>query len=376
VGGREKSLLPNTCPTHESLLRTRARSSATLALPESREADIGSFRFRRSIKLGPGVRLNLSKTGVGMSYGVPGARRSFHSSGRQTASVGIPGTGLGYVHTNSGGRRTAAPAELAAKPGLFAPKHEKEFYKALQAYVQGETERARELFRSASEKDTGGRVLADDLLAGMLSLSAEKPDEAIPHLEEVVSSEVELPDELMTKYGFGGGIKLKVTERVMVEVEWGSLAAALALVECYQEQGRIEEAIGVLQQLADADENPAILLSLCDLYAQTGAWDELVDAAAGTSNEDDVTLEIRLLQARALREQALDEAALDAYKDALRSKKRNPELLKEARYERGKLLLARGKSAQAMRDLQTVFADDPHYKDVAALVRDGAGGRP
>jgi hypothetical protein len=99
------------------------------------------------------------------------------------------------VETHSGGgRSTAAPPKVEAKPGWFAPKHEKEFYKALQAYVNGETEKARTLFRSASEKDTGGRVLVDDLLAGMLSLSAEKPDEAIPHLEEVVSSEVELPD--------------------------------------------------------------------------------------------------------------------------------------------------------------------------------------
>jgi tetratricopeptide (TPR) repeat protein len=286
--------------------------------------------------------------------------------------VGIPGSGLGYVETrSSGGRSTTAPPKLGAKPGWFAQKHEKEFYKALQAYLSGETEKARGLFQSASDKDTGGRVLADDLLAGMLSLSAEKPDEAIPHLEEVVSSEVELPDELMTKYGFGGGIVLKVTERVKVEVEWSSLAAALALVECYEEQGRIEEAIGVLQQLADTDENPAILLSLCDLYAQTGAWDEIVDAAAGTKNNDDVTLEIRLLQAGALRKQGLDEAALDAYKDALRSKKRDPELLKEARYERGKLLLTGGKTARAMKDLQTVYADDPGYRDVAPLVRDG-----
>jgi tetratricopeptide (TPR) repeat protein len=339
---------------------------------------MGSFRFRKSIRLGPGVRLNVGKSGFGVSAGIPGARRTLHSSGRQTTSVGMPGTGVGYVQTRSGGgSRAAAPApEPAAKPGLFAPKHEKEFYKALQVYMKGDTEKARELFHSASEKDTGGRVLADDLLAGMLSLSAEKPEEAIPHLEEVVSSEVELPDELMTKYGFGGGIKLMVTERVQVEVEWGSLAAALALVECYQEQGRIEEAIGVLQQLAATDENPAILLSLCDLYAQTEAWDELVDAAAGTSNEDDVTLEIRLLQARALREQGMDEAASDAYKDALRSKKRNPELLKEARYERGTLLLARGRESQAMKDLQTVYADDPGYRDVATLVQARKDGEP
>ena len=361
-------------------MRGARLAASRLSLPlrslcgRGKEAGIGSFRFRRSIKLGPGVRLNLGKTGLGVSMGVRGARRSFHSSGRETTSVGIPGTGLGYVETRSGGgTSSAAPPKLEAKPGWFAPKHEKEFYKALQAYVNGDTEKARSLFRSASEKDTGGRVLADDLLAGMLSLSAEKPDEAIPYLEEVVSSEVELPDELMTKYGFGGGIVLKVTERVKVEVEWSSLAAALALVECYQEQGRVDEAIGVLQQLADTDENPAILLSLCDLYAQTGAWDELVDAAAGTANNDDVTLEIRLLQARAFREQGLDEAALDAYKDALRSKKRNSELLKEARYERGKLRLAQGKSAQAMKDLQTVYAEDPRYRDVATLVRGGAG---
>lgn len=338
---------------------------------------MGSFRFRRSIKLGPGVRLNVGKTGVGISAGVRGARRTFHSSGRETASVGIPGTGLSYVETKSASKAsasepTAAPA-LTGKPGLFAPKHEKEFYKALQAYAKGDTEEARTLFESASAKDESGRVLADDLLAGIVSATTGKLDEAIPYLETVVASEVELPDELITKYLGSGGIAVSVTDRVKVAVEWSSLAAALTLVECYQAQGRTEEAIGVLQQLADAEPSPVLLLSLCDLYAETGAWDEIVDAAAGVANEDDVTLEIRLLQARALREQKLDEAALAAYKDALRSKKRDPELLKEARYQRGRLLLERRKTAHAMRDLQAVYADDPHYRDVAKLVRNGGG---
>lgn len=227
------------------------------------------------------------------------------------------------------------------------------------------------LFRKSSEADASGRVLADDLFAGVLGVQAGKADEAIPHLEAVVSSDVTLPDALMTKYRAGGLIKLAVTERVEVEVELGSVAAALALVECYQEQGRIDEAIGVLQQLADADDDPAIILSLCDLYAETGAWDEIVEAAAGVKNDDDVTLEIRLLQARALGEQGMDDAALEVYKDAIRSKKRDAELLKEARYERGKLLLGRGKNAQAMKDLQAVYADDPSYRDVRELVQRG-----
>jgi tetratricopeptide (TPR) repeat protein len=317
--------------------------------------------------------MNVSKRGLGLSAGTRGARYSVHSSGRRTASVGVPGTGVGYTSSRSRGRKRA-PSERGVpasppKPGLFAPKHEKEFHKALEAYAKGDTEKARGLFQKASAEDKEGRALADDLLAGILSVQAGEPDEAIPHLEEVVSSEVELPDELMTKYGIGGSVALDVTERVRVEVEWSSLAGALALVECYQEAGRVDEAIGVLQQLADTDEHPALILSLCELYAATGAWDEIIDAAAGTQNEDDVTLEIRLLQARALREQGLDDAALEVYKDALRSKKRDPDLLREARYERGRLLLERGKQAQGRKDLEQVYADDPHFRDVAQLVR-------
>ncbi|HHX07406.1 MAG TPA: DUF4236 domain-containing protein [Erysipelothrix sp.] len=55
------------------------------------------FRFSKRIKLHKLVNLNLSKGGVGVSVGVPGARFSINSKGRKQASVGIPGTGLSYV---------------------------------------------------------------------------------------------------------------------------------------------------------------------------------------------------------------------------------------------------------------------------------------
>jgi tetratricopeptide (TPR) repeat protein len=81
-----------------------------------------------------------------------------------------------------------------------------------------------------------------------------------------------------------------------------------------------------------------------------------------------VSLQIRLIQARAFREQGMNEAALEAYKDSLRSKKRDPELLKEARYERGKLYIATGKKAQGRKDLEKVYADDARFRDVAELL--------
>ena len=59
------------------------------------------LRFRKSITLCKGVRLNIGKTGVSLSAGVPGFRKTIHSSGRVTTSVGIPGTGIYYVDTKN-----------------------------------------------------------------------------------------------------------------------------------------------------------------------------------------------------------------------------------------------------------------------------------
>lgn len=58
------------------------------------------LRFRKSIKLAPGVKLNISKKSVGISAGAKGARVSINSKGRVTKSVGIPGTGISYVTTS------------------------------------------------------------------------------------------------------------------------------------------------------------------------------------------------------------------------------------------------------------------------------------
>ena len=63
------------------------------------------FRFRRSIKVAPGVRINLSKSGVSTSIGARGAHVTIgHGQVRET--VGIPGSGLSYTEqqrSSSGG---------------------------------------------------------------------------------------------------------------------------------------------------------------------------------------------------------------------------------------------------------------------------------
>ena len=53
------------------------------------------LRFRKSIRLFPGVRLNLSRTGVSATLGRPGATVNVSERGLR-GTVGVPGSGLSY----------------------------------------------------------------------------------------------------------------------------------------------------------------------------------------------------------------------------------------------------------------------------------------
>jgi hypothetical protein len=67
-----------------------------------RNAPMG-FRFRRSFKLMPGIRINLSTSGVSTSLGTRGAWFTIGPRGTRT-TVGIPGTGISYTEQSSAPR--------------------------------------------------------------------------------------------------------------------------------------------------------------------------------------------------------------------------------------------------------------------------------
>ena len=69
------------------------------------------FRYRKSVRLIPGVRLNLSKSGTSVSVGGRGLTTNFSKRGRRT-TISLPGTGLSYTTSTSAGSggRTGFPA--------------------------------------------------------------------------------------------------------------------------------------------------------------------------------------------------------------------------------------------------------------------------
>lgn len=56
------------------------------------------LRLRKSINIGGGFRVNISKSGIGYSWGIPGYRITKTATGRTRTTASIPGTGISYVH--------------------------------------------------------------------------------------------------------------------------------------------------------------------------------------------------------------------------------------------------------------------------------------
>jgi tetratricopeptide (TPR) repeat protein len=343
---------------------------------------MGYLRARRSIKLGPGVKINLNKRSVGLTVGGRGAHYSVNTRGQRTKTVGLPGTGLSYIDRSStrrsasraSSRRTNTRASVAdarpalpARPGILARHYERAFYLGTTKLAAGQDKAALTAFRDADTSDDKHRAISPALFAGVLAFQLGDHAASVPYLERVTNSAQTLPDKLMSKYAPSLHMSIEVN-RISLPVPMGSLAAAMLLAECYCETGRVQEAIGLAQKLYEHAATAGMLLFLCSMYLRAEDWDEIVHATAGISNDDDLTLTLRLWQAEAMEKQDLPDAALEVYRDALKSKKREEQLLKEARYNRAKLYLQVGKNAMAKRDLGRLYGEDPDYEDVAALL--------
>jgi Protein of unknown function (DUF4236)/Bacterial SH3 domain len=69
---------------------------------------MGYFRFRRSIKLLPGIRWNIGKKSTSVSFGGRGLTYTLGTKGSRT-TVGIPGTGISYTHVHTAKSDSATP---------------------------------------------------------------------------------------------------------------------------------------------------------------------------------------------------------------------------------------------------------------------------
>jgi len=77
------------------------------------------LRFRRSFRLFPGVKINVSKSGLSTSFGGPGASVNVSQKGVR-ATIGLPGTGLSYSTLVAKPRAGGTPS-LFNQAGFWQP---------------------------------------------------------------------------------------------------------------------------------------------------------------------------------------------------------------------------------------------------------------
>jgi tetratricopeptide (TPR) repeat protein len=344
-------------------------------------------RFRRSLNIAPGVKLNLTKTGVGVTVGGKYGRYSVHSSGRRTTGFSLPGTGVYYQSTATGGTphartvtaasrsrpqpQPARPVDLAhfiSKPGLFSGGAEKAYYRGVMAYLTGDMTSALPAFSVAANLDTAAP--SAHLFAGMAAIALDQAPQAIEHFEALLLAPHPLPDRLQTKYLPSPPIVLEctvnITEGIHAVVPLDHLSTTLLLAELYQHNGRPEEAIGLIQQLLElVPTNPLVRLSLCDLLFDDRDFDGIVEISTGVANLSDVEVEILDCRGVALMELGHLTAALETFKAALaKTSGRDLRLLNGVRRDRAAAYLQAGQRRLAKADLERVYAADPSFPGV------------
>jgi hypothetical protein len=73
------------------------------------------FRFRKSFKILPGVKINLSKSGISTSLGGKGATVNLGKRGVRS-TVGLPGTGISYTTTSPKTKSISNQLSISSTP--------------------------------------------------------------------------------------------------------------------------------------------------------------------------------------------------------------------------------------------------------------------
>ena len=323
------------------------------------------FRLRKSINIAPGVRMNFSKSGIGYSVGVKGYRVTHQVDGRTRRTTSLPGTGLSYVTTSGRAKRAptsrAAPMRVqpvrAPKPGFFAPKGEKALYRAFEARDAAAIARVADEFPPYA--------LAASSVAGLLAVEANNVSTAQEQLTRAFATGAEpSADPFIAKY-VHMEMQLLIAPGVTAELSLDRSAIGLALAELHQQTNDLAGAVDIVEQL---EPTTYAAVSLAELYLQLDRYADVVTLTDGIANGDDATALLCVFRGVALREQHFFDAARASFKEAFKSKKRDPVVRHRGLLERARTYEAEGKRALARKDLESIMAEDSAYDGLAAAL--------
>lgn len=342
-----------------------------------------SLRFRRSIKLIPGVRLNFSKSAIGLSVGVPGARISVNTKGDVYTSAGIPGTGLYSVERSSlrGSRLRAAssiePSDYYApprppKPGIFALGRERTFFQFLGEHFEGEISTSNKIvIEQALELSAKYPRIKHTYLA-LAVLVGARDDSLFPDL---LKSAADVWDE--RKRAFGSfearkyfpwlDMKIQIAPGIWFDNFFGVEAFGFLYAEILQDAKQAERAFHVLENL---EPNQLSAVSVVDIELAEKRFQDVLESTEDVELDDEATGMLYIMRAAALSELGFHDGALEAIKRVLGKRSLDEEVHNRALWERANIYLRQGKRNQALKELEKIVLADSKYPEVLTRIEE------
>lgn len=340
-----------------------------------------SLRFRRSIKLIPGVRLNFSKSAVGLSVGVPGARVSINTKGDVYTSAGIPGTGIYNVERSSlrGSRssssRLAGQSRLfvppqAPKPSLFALGRERTFYKFLAEHFEGEQV---ETNKSVVDSALALSVKYPKIKYSYLALAVLVGARDSSLFPDLLKSAAEVWNERARAFGsFEArkyfreiGLKVQISPGIWFDDSFGVDAFGFLYAEVLQDAKEFKRAIEVLEDLTPTQLSA---VSVVDIELSEKKFQDVLDSTEEVELEDEATGMLYIMRAAALSELAFHDGALEALKKVIAKRSLDEEVRNRALWERANIYERQGKPKQALKELEKIILADSKYPDVMSRI--------
>ena len=337
-----------------------------------------SIRFRKSMKLLPGVRLNFSKETVGLSFGVPGARYTINSKGRRTVSTGIPGTGLYNVETLNSGTRSSRRSSAAANaqesetwqappaPGLFARKPERELNKfLLDIYNSDHPDDASSVIEKANALKAKYEDLKYplDLITFLHSATDEKWQDEAAQWGAILweQRDAAFSNKYVRKYFKGIKPGVTISTGITTQLHYNVQTLGFIWSEILQSKKKYDDAVAVLMQI---EPDQMVGISLADIEISVGDFDGAIETTEDIEVFDDATAMMMVLRGVAFREKTMHEAAVECFKRALKQKNMPEALAHRALFERGVTYGLMGKKAMGIKDLEKILVDNPGYPEV------------
>jgi tetratricopeptide (TPR) repeat protein len=327
-----------------------------------------SIRFQRRISLLPGLRLNISKSSLGLSFGIPGARVSVNTRGEVYTSAGIPGTGLYSVERinlkkRKRSRKKEEPGDLVqpiAPPNIFSPRKKRALYRALK---DGTVEALTKVAQGHPEI----RLIAEaHALPRRIMGTSKDLDMLVAIAKELWEKRAEFSEEPMFyEYARGTEMTLTLAPGVQISLQHGLIPIGLIYVELLQLNKQFDKALEVAESLPP---NQATALALCESEVQLSRWDGVLETTEEVENVDDATALLLIYRGIALRELDRFDAAIESLRRARASKKRHEDVLNKALLERALTYKKMGKISNAKKDLEKILATDYDFPGVSDLL--------